>query len=221
MAPIEAQVQLAATGQQAQGLSGYDAAPAIASAEQGLLDFLGTPIQQILGGLGLQQFPQGPAQDPQQSGAPADPLSGFDPFQLISPVIDGLGTLGTGQFSGADPTQALKGVSDAFDGTAMPMQRAIGAVSQDWQGGSGAAADAKARAAVADGAQVANQADGFRANMSNAAGNVAQARAAMVDIIDQYNANLAAIGPDIDTPAGKAGAPSRRRTKRSKIRTRS
>ena len=117
-----------------------------------LLDFLGTLIQQILGGLGPQQFPQGPAQDPQQSAAPGDPLSGFDPFRLISPVIDGLGTLGTGQFSGTDPTQALKGVADAFDGTAMPMQRSIGAVSHDWQGGSGVAADAKARAAVADGA---------------------------------------------------------------------
>jgi ABC-type transporter Mla subunit MlaD len=185
--------------QQPQQPPGFDPSSAIAAVEQGLLSFLGMPMQQKLDGLPLQQFPQTFA--PQQSTADAASL---DPFQLIAPVVNGLGSLGNGQFSGIDPTQILSGVSNAFDGTATPLQQARGSVAHDWKGGANAAADAKAHAAVANGAQVATQADGLRENLSTSASEVAQARKQLIDIVDEFQAKMAAV--DLSTPEGKAAA---------------
>lgn len=198
------------TGELAQQEPGFDAAPVIAATEHGLLDFLNTPAQQVLGQLPLRQFPQ----DAPTDQAPADPagpspvdpmqvlspifgglgslasgvtgLTGLDPTGLITPVVNALGALGTSQFSGIDPTQILRGVSGAFDRTAASLQQARGAVAHDWQGASGAAVDTKTRAAVANGAEVATQADGLRDNLSTAAAAVGQARTRVVDVIDEY-----------------------------------
>jgi cell wall-associated NlpC family hydrolase len=203
---------------------GFDAAPAIAAAEQGLRDFLNTPAQQNLNQLPLQRFPEEEAPPEPPPPAPLDPnqvvspilgalsavgsgisgLSGLDPIGLITPVVNALGALGTGQFSGIDPTQMLAGISGAFDRTATPLQQARGSLADNWRGGSGAAADAKTRAAVANGAEVATQADGLRANLSAAATNVATARMRMIDIIDEFQAKVAAV--DVTTPSGRAAA---------------
>jgi Transglycosylase SLT domain len=199
-------------GQPAANPPGSDPSPAIAAGEQGLLDFLNRPIQQILNQLPLQRFPQQPpagqqpAADPQQHADPAGMPSPFDPMQIISPVLGALGTLGSGLFPGLDPTQIFSGVADAIDGTAMPLQQARSSLAHDFQGGAGAAADAKTRAAVADGAAVATQADGLRENLSTAASDVAHARRQMIEIIDEFQAQLAAIGPAISTPSGRAAA---------------
>src|SRR5882724_5347287 len=184
------------TDQQAQQAAGFDPSSAIAAVEHGLLDFLKMPMQQKLNDLPLQQFPQ-------TQGSPADG-AGLDPFQLITPVINGLGTLGNGLFPGLDPTQKLGDVSAAFDGTAVPLQQARGAVAHDWKGGANAAADAKTRAAVTNGTQVATQADGLRENLSTSASDVAQARKRMIDIVDEFQAKMAAI--DLSTPDGRAAA---------------
>jgi peptidoglycan DL-endopeptidase CwlO len=211
------------TAELAQQQPGFDAAPVIAAAERGLLDFLNTPTQQILGQLPLQRFQEeAPPGDPPPP-SPVDPtqvispilgalgsglsgLTGVDPLGLITPVVNALGALGPGQFSGTDPTQMLSGVSNAFDRTSIPLQQATGALGHNWQGASGAAVDAKTRASVANGAEVATQADGLRTNLSTAAANVAQARMRMIDIIDEYRATMAAIGPDVATPAGRQTA---------------
>ncbi|WP_254848419.1 PE-PPE domain-containing protein [Mycobacterium sp. SP-6446] len=126
----------------------------------------------------------------------------IDPLNLIRPVINGLGTFGTGHFSGIDPTQVLSGISKAVDATSMPLQQAMGSVANDWQGESGAAAIAATRAAIANGTEVANQANGLGDNLLTAASNVAQARQQMIDIIDEYQATLAA--SDLSTPSGRA-----------------
>jgi peptidoglycan DL-endopeptidase CwlO len=202
-------------------LAADDPTPIIAGAERGLLDFVNTPTQQILSQLPLQRFPQeAPPADPPPP-SPVDPsqvispilgalgtgisgLSGVDPIGLITPVVHALGALGTGQFSGIDPTQMLGGVSDAFDRTSIPLQQSTARVSHDWQGASSAAIGAKSRAAVANGAEVATQADGLRNNLSTAAANVSQARTRMIDIIDEFQAKMAAV--DVSTPAGRAAA---------------
>jgi hypothetical protein len=187
------------TDQQAQQPPGFDPSSVISAVEQGLLGLLGMPMQQKLGELPLQQLPQMFA--PQGSAADAASL---DPFQLITPVVDGLFTLGNGQFSGVDPTQKLGAVSAAVDGSATPLQQARGSVSHDWKGGANAAADAKTHAAVANGAEVATQADGLRQNLSTSASEVAQARKRMIDIVDEFQAKMAAV--DLSTPEGKAAA---------------
>jgi len=187
-----------ATGRLAQHLPGFDPSSVIADVERGLLDFLNKPVQQTLNLMPLQRFPVPPSGDASGSASP------IDPFQLISTVVGALGTLGSGIFSGLDPTRILRGVSDAFDGVAVPLQRALGSVANDWQGGSGAAVDAKTRAAVANGAELATQADGLRENLSTAASDVAQARMRMIDIIDEFQAKMAAI--DVTTPSGRTAA---------------
>jgi hypothetical protein len=191
------------TSQLAQSLPGLDAAPAIATMERGLLGSLGAPTQQTLGALPLQQFAGS------SEGPPAN-LAGLakqiDPFGLITPVIDALGTLGTGQFSGVDPTQVLAGISKAFDGTSGPVQHALGSIANDWQGESGDAVGTKTQAALANGARVADQASGLGSSLSSAASSVAQARQQIMDIIDEFQATLA--GADLSTPAGKAAAVS-------------
>ena len=187
-----------ATDRLAQHLPGFDPSSVIADVERGLLDFLSKPVQQTLNLLPLQRFPEQPFADA------SDSASLIDPFQLISTVVGALGTLGTGIFAGLDPTRILRGVSDAFDGVAAPLQRALDFVANDWQGGSGAAVDAKTRAAVANGAAVATQADGLRDNLSTAASDVAQARMRMIDIIDEFQAKIAAI--DVTTPSGRTAA---------------
>jgi peptidoglycan DL-endopeptidase CwlO len=204
-------------------LAADDPTPVIAAAERGLLEFLNTPTQQILRQLPLQRFPDEAPADP-AAPSPIDPtqvlspilgalgalgsgvsgLSGLDPTGLIAPVVNALGALGTGQFSGIDPTQTLRGISDAFDHTSIPLQQSTGRVAHDWQGASGAAVGTKTRAAVANGAEVATQADGLRNNLSTAAANVTQARSRMIDIIDEFQAKLAAV--DVSTPAGRAAA---------------
>lgn len=186
------------TAEQAQH-AGFDPSSIISAVESGLLDFLKMPMQQKLNDLPLQQFPH----TLELHGSQAD-AAGLDPFQLIAPVINGLGTLGNGQFSGVDPTQMLQGVSNAFDGTATPLQQARGSVAHDWKGGANAAADAKTHAAVANGTQVATQADGLRDNLSTAASDVAQARKRLIDIVDEFQAKMATV--DLSTPEGKAAA---------------
>jgi hypothetical protein len=177
------------TSRLAQNLPGFDAAPIIADLEQGLIASLGTPNQQTLGELSLQQIAEpsvGPVAN--LAGRPSQ----IDPLNLITPVINALGTLGTGQFSGIDPTQALGGIANAFDGTSGPSRQALGSVADGWQSETGAAAAAKTQAEVANGAQVGSQARQLRDSLSAAASNDAQARQQMMDIIDQYRATTAA-----------------------------
>jgi cell wall-associated NlpC family hydrolase len=224
-AAVEAAVRTGpvdSTAHLAQSAPVSDPTPVIGAAEQGLVDFLNTPARQILDQLPLQRFPEPPAEDsagpspvdPTQVVAPildglgavASGLAGLDPIGLITPVVNALGTLGTGQFRGIDPGQVFSGVSNALDRTGGSVGQAMGSVQADWRGGSGEAAVAKTRAAVADGAKVATQADGLRDNLSTAAARVARARMQMIDVIDEYQAKMAAIGPDIATPSGRQAA---------------
>jgi hypothetical protein len=92
----------------------------------------------------------------------------LDPLGLITPVINSLATLGTGQFAVADPTQALSAISNAYDGNATPLQQATGSAANGWQGQSGAAANTQTQAALDSGADVANQANGLGNNLSTA-----------------------------------------------------
>ena len=187
-----------ATDQLAQHLPGFDPSSAIAGVERGLLDFLSKPIQATLELLPLQRFPE------QTPANPAGSASPLDPFQLISTVVGALGTLGSGLFPGLDPTRLLQGVTDAVDGVAAPLRRVLGSVADDWQGGSRDAADAKTQSAIADGADVATQAAGLRENLLTAASDVARARMRMIDVIDEFQAKVAAI--DVTTPSGRIAA---------------
>jgi hypothetical protein len=200
------------TGELAQRMPGYDTAPVIAAQEQSLQDFLNLPVREILARLGLppsangkppegEPKPEEPhPEDAQQQGNPIDPMA------LISPVTDALSTLGPGLFQGVDPTAMFQGISQAFQSTGTSLQPALGAVDNAWQGSSGTAAATKTTSAMANGTQVASQSDALRSSLATATTNVAQARVRLIEIITEFQATLAAIGPNIIFPWGWAAA---------------
>jgi len=130
----------------------------------------------------------------------------MDPSALISPVTDALGTLGSGLFDGVDPTAMLQGISQAFGSTGGSLKQSLGSMDDAWQGASGTAAAAKTTQAIADGAEVGAQSDALKSSLATAATNVGQARVRLVEIIAEFQATMAAIGPNIIFPWGWAAA---------------
>src|SRR5262245_50764510 len=128
------------TGQLAESIPGFNPTPVINASDKQLTDYLATPTQQILDQLGLQRLPSPARAAPGAPANPGGPITPVDPIGLIGPVVNALGTLGTGQFPGIDPTSALNGISNVFDGTSGPLLQALGAVGQGWRGASRAAA---------------------------------------------------------------------------------
>jgi hypothetical protein len=199
------------TDQVAQRIPSHDPGPVIAAQEQSLQDYLNLPVREILERLGLPPMgDQKPAEgDPPPAGQPesAPPqATPMDPSALISPVTDALSTLGTGLFEGVDPTTLLQGISQAFQSTGGSLQQSLGAVDDSWQGASGTAAAAKTTAAIADGAEVGAQSDALRGSLATAAADVAQARVRLIEILTEFQATIAAIGPNIIFPWGWAAA---------------
>jgi hypothetical protein len=192
-------VQVDATGQLAQAIPGFNPTAVINAADTGLADYLGMPIQQILDKFRLGQLPSPPTAAPAAPGAPTNPggsVNPIDPTQLISPVVNALGTLGNPQLA-AMPTSMLDGISNAFDNVSGPVQQALAAMEQGWQGESGAATAAKTAAALANGSEVATQANGLQGSLVAAAAEVAKARAHLIEIINEFLATVAASGPNI------------------------
>ena len=130
----------------------------------------------------------------------------MDPSALISPVTDALGTLGSGLFDGVDPTTMLQGISQAFQSTGTPLKQALSSVDDAWQGASGTKAAAKTTEAIANGSEVGAQSDALKGSLATAATNVGQARVRLIEIIAEFQATLAAIGPNIIFPWGWAAA---------------
>jgi hypothetical protein len=195
------------TSQLAESLPGFDAAPVINAGEQRLADYLGMPTQQILNQFGPQQLSTAAptaSTIPDIPANPGGPITPVGPAQLISPVVQALSTLGTGQFSGMDPTAMFNEISNSFNSTAGPVQQALSAVEGGWQGAAHAATVAKTTAALANGAQVGTQATGLSSSLSTAVADVAQAQTQLIAIINQFFATVAAIGPMIIFPWGWA-----------------
>jgi hypothetical protein len=199
------------TGQLAQNMPGYDPAPVIAAQEQSLQDYLNLPVREILERLGLPPFAEpkpeegAPPPEAQPDAAPQQ-ASPMDPSALISPVTDALGTLGSGLFDGVDPTAMLQGISQVFGSTGGSLKQSLGSVDDAWQGASGTTAAAKTTTAIANGAEVGAQSDALKSSLATAATNVAQARVRLIEIIAEFQATMAAIGPSIAFPWGWAAA---------------
>ncbi|WP_155948478.1 hypothetical protein [Mycobacterium sp. URHB0044] len=169
------------------------------------------PVKEILERLGLPPFTDGRPQEgppPPEAQPDAAPAQGspMDPSALISPVTDALGTLGNGLFEGVDPTAMLQGISQAFQSTGSSLKPALSSVDDAWQGASGTTAAAKTATAIANGADVGAQSETLKGNLTSAATNVAQARARLIEIIAEFQATMAAIGPSIIFPWGWAAA---------------
>lgn len=188
-------------------VSHFDPAPIINAQEQNLADYLNLPVQDILDRLGLAPLPNGAA--PPDMALPAGqpgPANPMDPSSLIQPVTDALGTLGTGMFEKLDPSKMFEGISKAFESAGSTVQQALGSLEGIWSGASGASAATKTGETLANGAEVATQSAGLGSNVSTTVADVKQAETRLLEIINEYNAKIAAIGPNIIFPWGQAQA---------------
>ncbi|BBY46736.1 hypothetical protein MARA_01660 (plasmid) [Mycolicibacterium arabiense] len=195
-----------------------DPHPLINAHEAILGDYLNRPVSDILSRLGLPASgaapsPAAPPPAPEQGASNTDvppPAGGaqtpFDPMQLIQPVTDALGTLGSGQLGGMDPTQIFGGLSQALQSAAQSIGPAVSQLASVWQGAAGTAATGKAVTAMEDGAKVASQSGQLSQSVTAVAATVAQARMRLMTIISEFTAKIAAIGPNIVFPWGMAAA---------------
>jgi hypothetical protein len=195
------------TAHLAQALPGFDPEAVINAHEANLAEYLNQPVQDILSRLGLPRTPDAtPPPGAPNAETPAGAANPIDPSQMIQPVTDALGTLGSGQFNNADPTQMFQGISQALESAAQPVQQALSGLDSLWQGASASAAGAKTTATLADGAEVAGQATSLGDSLSTAVASVKQAEIRLIAIINEFWAKIAAIGPNIIFPWGIAAA---------------
>jgi uncharacterized protein YukE len=202
-------------------VSSVDVGPVINAHEASLADYLNKPVHDILARFGIYPPPQaappnpnaGPPPGPAAPGpaapgpaASAAPSTPFDPTQLIQPVTDALGTLGSGQFGNLDPTKMFDGISQALNSAGQSVQQAMSGLGGTWQGDAATAATAKTSDALIKGAEVSSQATDLRASLSTVTASVRQAEVRLIEIINEFFATLAAIGPNIVFPWGIAAA---------------
>jgi hypothetical protein len=196
-------------------ISGFDPTGVLDAHDISLSDYLNEPVHDILRRLGLSpavgdQTPS-PATDHAADGgaapeAAAGPGSPLDPSQLIQPVTEALGTLGSGQFGNTDPTQIFQTITQTLESAGQSVQQALSSLPAGWQGDAANAAGAKTSAALANGVDVAQQADGLRESLTAAVASVSQAQARLIGIVNEFWAKIAAIGPSIIFPWGIAAA---------------
>lgn len=191
------------------------------SLDAGLADlgsYLNEPVRTILSRFGPtpNREPGNPAEPAQQGGPTASPpaadddpgagAEGLDLSQMIQPVTDALGKLGSGQMGQPDPLQSFDGIGSALESAGSGVQQALSGLGDDWQGEAAAAAQATTRDALTQGTQVADQAATLRSSLATATAAVQEAQARLIEIINVFWAKIAAIGPSIIFPWGIAAA---------------
>jgi uncharacterized protein YukE len=207
-------------------MSSVDATSVVNAYESNLADYLNKPVHDILARFGIQvppadaaaaspaslasaravAAPPAPAAGGAAPVAPAGDSAPFDPTQLIQPVTDALGTLGSGQFGDQDPTKMFDGISQALESAGQSVQQAMSSLGSGWQGDAATAAVVKTTDALAKGAEVSSQATSLSSSLTTVTASVQQAQARLIAIINEFFATLAAIGPSIIFPWGIAAA---------------
>ncbi|MGE0217119.1 hypothetical protein [Mycolicibacterium sp.] len=187
--------------------------PAVDTSHASLTDYLNQPVREILDRLGIKSPPAPQPTEPQGRPSehpdpepPVAPAAPFDPMQLIQPVTDALSTLGSGQFGNLDPTAILGGITQSLESSGQAVQQALAGVGESWDGAAATAAQAKTAAVLDDGVKVGRQAAELSENLATAAATVAQSRARLIEIVNEFAATIAAIGINIIFPWGIAAA---------------
>jgi hypothetical protein len=197
-----------------------DAGPVINAHEANLAEYLNKPVNDILARFGISPPPPatpppapasaGPQAALADLGTPAAssaaPSTPFDPTQLIQPVTDALSMLGSGQFGDLDPTKMFGNISQALESGGQSVQQALSAMTGSWQGDAATAAATTTNDTLARGAEVSTQANDLRTSLTTVTASVRQAEMRLIEIVNQFLATLAAIGPNIIFPWGMAAA---------------
>ncbi|WHU48583.1 hypothetical protein QNM97_06185 [Gordonia sp. L191] len=194
-------------------MPGYDPGPVIGAIESRLDEYLNTPTGEILSRLGLPVPPGIPTPGP-IPGLPALPglptggntLASIDGGALIQPVLDALGTLGSGVFEALDPTKIFESITSAFSSVASSLPTVISAMQQGWQGEGADAAAMKTAQLGKDGTEVGVQSGKIKGNVVQAGVDTKTTEAHLLEIISQFEATMAVALPQIVTPWGQAMA---------------
>ena len=202
-------------------MPGYDATPVVNALEGQLAQYLNTPTADILGRLGLPVpagipapgpipglpaipgLPQVPGQHPADGG---NTLASIDGGALIQPVLDALGTLGSGVFEALNPAQMFGTIASAFSSVASSIPQLISAMQTGWEGHGADAAAAKTAQLGKDGTAVGVQSTKIAGNVTQAGVDTKTTEAHLLEIMTQFQATMAIALPMIVTPVGQAMA---------------
>lgn len=177
----------------------------------GLTSFLDTPVADVLNDLGLPAFgaptPVG-VPDLSDLGLPALPsLPGVDPSALVKPIVDLLGTFGSGSLSGAgSPIESLGSLAGLLQSGASTLLNAISSVDADWAGQAAAAATGTAARTVGQSEQIAAQGTAMAADVQTAATIVGAGLMQLQGVVAKTVGLLTAAAPTLVTPAGQVAA---------------
>ena len=181
--------------------------------------YLNEPVRTLLSRFGStpNTEPGNPVEAAQQGGPAASPppvaddapgagAEGFDLSQMIQPVTDALGKLGSGQMGQPDPLQSFDRIGSALESAGSQVQQALSGLGEDWQGEAATAAQETTRDALIQGSRVADQAATLRSSLATATAAVQDAQARLIEIVNVFWGKIAAIGPSIIFPWGIAAA---------------
>ncbi|MDR2279652.1 MAG: hypothetical protein LBE07_02225, partial [Gordonia sp. (in: high G+C Gram-positive bacteria)] len=182
-----------------------------ALAPSGITALLDRPVTDVLDDLGLDptptplqvRFPDLPGID-----LPALPMiPGLDPAALVKPIIDLLGSFGTGRLAGpGNPVESLTGLSGLLEGGAAALAKAMAAVEGQWTGTAATAAIGKAASTAAESGLIAAQGTSMAGDVTVAAGIVGAGMTALQGVVAKTVGLLAATAPTLATPPGQLAA---------------
>lgn len=166
---------------------------------------LDTPVSQLLDELGLPALPDLSALPP-MPGMP--PLPVIDLTMLVKPLVELVGSFGTGDLAGApvDPSQLFGALSSVLDTTISVASGALKVADGLWSGEAAMAATAKSALTSADTAALATQGSGMSIDIQVAAGIVGAGLLALQGVIAATVTKLVATVPVLTTPPGIAMA---------------
>ncbi|MDL9937758.1 hypothetical protein QSJ18_13475 [Gordonia sp. ABSL1-1] len=192
-------------------LPGFDPSPAINAVENQLANYLNTPTADILGQLGLPVPPGMPASGP-IPGLPEIPglPNGGNLFEslnadiMVQPLLDALGTLGTGLSEAFDPTEMLSTITSAISSIGQSLTSVISAMKSGWSGNSAEAAGKQATSLGKDGVNVAQQSTKIKSTVAEAGVDTTTTEAELMEILTTFQAAAAAGAGLMVTGAGPA-----------------
>ena len=192
----------------------FDPAPHINAVEHGLQDWLNKPTRDLLDELGIDPNRRNaPSEAGAEPGDPAAAGGGDMVAGLMSPMLEMLGTLGTGIFQGLNPQQMFEPITQAFQQGAQSLQGLMSQMGQGggWAGQGAAGTAAKTAATLGNGAAVSAQGSALGAQGSAAGADTAQGYTRLLELIIETQHRLEALSagipwtsPEMGRTAGEA-----------------
>ncbi|KRQ27789.1 hypothetical protein AOT83_06040 [Mycobacteroides sp. H001] len=189
----------------------FDPTPHLNALEHGLKDWLNKPTRNILDELNLNPSDRN-AQDrnaQDQAAADAGAAGGGDMVAgLMSPMLQMLGTLGTGIFQGLNPQQMFQPMTQAFQQGAQSLQGLMGQMGQGgsgWAGAGAAGTAAKTAETLGNGAAVSAQGAALGGQGMTAGADTSQGYTRLLELIQETQHRLEALSGGIPFTAPEMG----------------